>query len=72
MSNLKTEFCECSDINVLKCEESDKASVDSAHTEGACGVDPTGSPVVSVSHSSTIDVEYVFVPAKLSLFLIFL
>ena len=60
MSNLKIEFCEYSHINVFKCEESDKASVDSTHTQGACGGDLIDSPAVSVSHSSTIDAEYVF------------
>ena len=64
MFNLKTEFCECSDINVFKCEESDKASVDSAHTQGACGRESIDSPTVSILHSSAIDVEYVFVSSN--------
>ena len=52
-------------INVFKHEESDKASVDSTHTQGACGGDLIDSPVVSVSHSPTIDVEYVFVSSNI-------
>ena len=60
MSNLKTEFCEYLNINVFKYEESDKASVDSTHTQGACGGDSINSPAMSVSHSPTIDAEYVF------------
>ena len=64
MVNLKREFCEYLNINVFKHEESDKASVDNIHTQGACGGESIDSLAVSVSHSPTIDVEYVFVPAK--------
>ena len=53
-----------SNINVLKHEESDKASVDSTHTEGACGGESIDSPTVSILHSPTIDVEYVFVSSN--------
>ena len=62
--NLKTVFANISNINVFKHEESDKASVDSTHTQGACGGDPIDSPTVSVLHSPTIDVEYVFVSSN--------
>ena len=48
-------------INIFKHEESDKASVDSTHTQGACGGDLIDSPVVGVFHPPTIDAEYVFV-----------
>ena len=48
-------------INSFKNEESDKTSVDNTHTQGACGRESTDSPAVSVSHSLTIDTEYVFV-----------
>ena len=61
MSNFKNRICEYSNINVFKQEESDKASVDSTHTQGACGRESTDSPVVGVLHSPTIDAEYVFV-----------
>ena len=64
MSSLKTEFCEYSNVNVFKHEESDKVSVDSTHTQGACGGESIDSPIVSVSHSSTIDAEYVFVSSN--------
>ena len=63
-SNLKTEFCEYSNITVFKREESDKASVDSTHTQGACGGDSIDLPIVNVPHSPTIDVEYVFVSSN--------
>ena len=64
MFNSKTEFCGYSSINVFKHEESVKASVDSTHTQGVCGGDPTDSPTVSILHSPTIDVEYVFVSSN--------
>ena len=48
-------------INSFKNEESDKKSVDNTHTQGACGRELTDSLAVSVSHSLTIDTEYVFV-----------
>ena len=54
-------------MNPFKNEESDKTSVDNAHTQGACGRELTDSPTVSVSYSLTIDVEYVFVFQILSL-----
>ena len=69
MSNLKTEFCEYLNINVFKYEESDKASVDSTHTQGACGGESIDSPTVSIFHSPTIDVEYVFVSSNTVTFL---
>ena len=43
--------------------------IDSTHIQGACGGESMGSPVVSGSHSLTIDTEYVFVSQILSLFL---
>ena len=64
MFTLKTVFCEYSNINVFKHEESVKASVDSTHTQGACGGDLMDSPAMGASHSSTIDVEYVFVSSN--------
>ena len=64
MSNLRIEFCEYSNITVFKREESDKASVDSTHIQGACGGDLMDSPTVSFPHSPTIDVEYVFVSSN--------
>ena len=39
-------------------------SVDSTHTQGACRKELTDSPAVSVSHSPTIDAEYVFVSSN--------
>ena len=48
-------------INVFKHEESDKVSVDSTHTQGACGGESIDSPAVSATHFSIIDAEYVFV-----------
>ena len=47
-------------------------SVDSAHIQGACGTESMDSPVVSGSHSLTIDAKYVFVSQILSLSLILL
>ena len=47
--------------------KSDKKSVDSTHIQGACGSELMGSPVVSGSHSLTIDAEYAFVSQILSL-----
>ena len=64
MFNLRIEFCEYSNITVFKCEESDKVSVDSTYTQGACGGELIDSPVVSAFHSPTIDVEYVFVSSN--------
>ena len=64
MSNFKNRICESSNINVFKHEESDKASVDSTHTQGACGGESIDSPAMSVSHSPTIDAEYVFVSSN--------
>ena len=48
-------------INFFKNEESDKTSVDNTHTQGAYGEELVDSSAVSVSHSLTIDAEYVFV-----------
>ena len=39
-------------------------SVDSTHTQGACGGESMDSPVVSAFHFSTIDAEYVFVSSN--------
>ena len=47
-------------INSFKNEESDEMSADSAHVQGASRGESTNSPVVSGSHSLTIDPEYVF------------
>ena len=47
-------------INSFKDEESDRMSADSAHVQGASGGGSIDSPVVSGSHSLTIDAEYVF------------
>ena len=38
-----------------------KQGVDNAHVQGACGRESMDSLAVSVSHSLTIDIEYVFV-----------
>ena len=57
----KNRIHEGLNINPFKNEESDKTSVDNTHTQGACGRESTDSPAVSVSHSPTIDAEYVFV-----------
>ena len=64
MSNFKNRIRKYSNINVFKHEESDKVSVDSTHTQGACGGESIDPPVVSASHSSTIDAEYVFVSSN--------
>ena len=61
----KNRIREYLNINPFKNEESDKTSVDNTHTQGACGREPTDSPAVSVSHSLTIDAEYVFVPSNI-------
>ena len=45
------------------------ASVDSTHTQGACGGESIDSPTVSIFHSPTIDVEYVFVSSNTVTFL---
>ena len=71
MSNLN-RICEYLNINSFKNEESDKKSVDSTHIQGASGGESMSSPVVSSSHSLTIDTEYVSVSQILSLFLILL
>ena len=47
-------------INSFKDEESDKRSADSAHVQGTSGGESTNSPVVSGSHSLTLDTKYVF------------
>ena len=60
MSNFKNRICEFSNINVFKHEESDKASVDSTHTEGVYGGESIDSPTASILHSPVINVEYVF------------
>ena len=57
----KNRICKYLNINSFKNEESDKTSVDNTHTQGACGRELIDSPAVSVSHSLTIDAEYVFV-----------
>ena len=57
----KNRIHEGLNINSFKNEEGDKTSVDNTHTQRACGRESTDSPVVSVSHSPTIDAKYVFV-----------
>ena len=57
-------------MNSFKNEESDKKSVDSTHAQGASGGGSVDPPVVSGSHSLTIDAKYVFVSQILSLSLI--
>ena len=57
----KNKIHEGLNINPFKNEEGDKTSVDNTHTQRACGRELTDSPVVGVSYSPTIDVEYVFV-----------
>ena len=69
MSNLKTEFANIQMLMfflffIFKHEESDKVSVDSTHTQGACGGESIELPIVSASHSSTIDAEYVSVSSN--------
>ena len=64
MSNLKNRFCEYSNINVFKQDESDKAGADSTHTQGVCRGESIDSPTVNILHSPTIDVEYVFVSSN--------
>ena len=59
-------------INSFKDEERDKMSADSAQVQGVSGGESTNSPVVSGSHSLTIDTEYVFVFQILSLSLVLL
>ena len=61
MCLFKNRIHEYLNINSFKNEESDKMSADSAHVQGASGGESTNSPVVSGSHSLTIDAEYVFV-----------
>ena len=61
MSNFKNRICKHLNINVFEQEESDKASVDSTHTQGACGRESIDSPVVGVLHSPAIDAKYVSV-----------
>ena len=63
---------ECLKINSFKDKESDKMSADSAYVQGASGGESMDSPVVSGSHSLTIDAEYVFVFQILSLSLVLL
>ena len=57
----KNKICEGLNINPFKNEEGDKTSVDNTHTQRASEGELTVSPVVSNSHSPTIDAEYVFV-----------
>ena len=54
-------------INSFKNEESDKKSVDSTRAQEASGGGSMDPPVVSSSHSLTIDTEYVSVSQILSL-----
>ena len=63
--NLRIGFYEYSNIIIFKREESVKADVDSTHTQGACGGDSIDPPTVGVSHSPTIDAEYVFVSSNI-------
>ena len=67
MSTLN-RICEYLNINSFKNEESDQMSADSAHVQGASGGESTNSPVVSGSHSLTIDAKYVFILQILLLF----
>ena len=62
--NLKTEFTNIQMLMSLSVKKSVKAGVDSTHTLGACGGESIDSPTVNVSHSPTIDVEYVFVSSN--------
>ena len=48
-------------MNPFKNEERDKMSTDNAHVQEACRGKSIDSSAVSVSHSPTIDAEYVFV-----------
>ena len=41
------------------------ASVDSTHTQGACGRDSIDPSTVGVSHSPTTEAEYVFVSSNI-------
>ena len=54
MHLFKSIIREYLNINVFKHEESDKTSVDSTHTQGACGRESIDSLTVSVSHSPTL------------------
>ena len=65
MSNLKTEFANIQILMSSSDEESDRVSVDSTHTQGACGGESVDSPAASVFHFPTIDAEYVFVPPNI-------
>ena len=60
MHLFKNIICEGLNINAFKDEEGDKISVDNTHSQRACGMELTDSPIVSDSQSPTIDVEYVF------------
>ena len=60
MHLFKNRIHEYFNINPFKDKEGDKMSADSAHIQGASGGESTISPVVSSSHSLTIDAEYVF------------
>ena len=60
MCLFKNRIHEYFNFNSFKNEESDKISADRAHIQGASGDESTNSPVVSDSHSLTIDTEYVF------------
>ena len=62
--NFENRIYEYPNVNVFKHEESVKAGVDSTHTLGACGGESIDSPTANVSHSPTIDVEYVFVSSN--------
>ena len=62
--NLKTEFVNIQILMSLSVKRVSRQSVDSTHTQGACGGDPMDSPTVSIPHSPTIDVEYVFVSSN--------
>ena len=57
----KNKIHEGLNINPFKNEEGDKISVDNTHTQRACERELSDSPTVGVSHSPTIDAEYVFV-----------
>ena len=64
MSNLKTEFANIRILMSISMKRVTRPSVDSTHTQGACGGESIDSPAVSVSHFPTIDAEYVFVSSN--------
>ena len=59
MCLFKNRIHEHFNINSFKDEESDKMSADSAHIQETSGGESTNSPILSGSHSLTIDAKYV-------------